>query len=110
MFARIKQLLSRKPRSKKEQATKNQEPYVEVLSVELDETNMRAGAFELDWNSYFITSLRNIGYQGKSDEQIVEQWFQDVCRHIVLETFEQESAQTSFVERKTRADGRTEVR
>lgn len=35
--------------------------------------------FEFDWNKEWIDFLRNNGYHGKSEEEIVEQWFSHVC-------------------------------
>lgn len=39
--------------------------------------------FELDWNDQWVDHLRKHGYHGVNDEQIVEQWFSDVCRSQV---------------------------
>ena len=94
-------------------ATKRGEPYVNIVSVEVDPDNIGQGAFELDWNDIFISKLLRAGYTGKTDEQIVDQWFQDVCRNVVLETFEQYEANNprpaSGVQRRNIGDGRTEV-
>lgn len=76
----------------KELATERDEPWVDIISVELDPNNIGAGAFELDWNDKFVAKLVRSGYKGKTDQQIVDQWFQDVCRNVVLEHFEQEQA------------------
>ena len=82
-------------RSAKDIATENGEPYVAILSVEVDPDNIGNGAFELDWNDKFLAQLVRSGYQGKPNEEesvIVDRWFQDVCRNVLLETFEQEQA------------------
>lgn len=76
----------------KEIATEKNEPWVSILSVELDTSNIGSGAFELDWNDKFVANLVRAGYKGKTDQQIVDQWFQDICRNVVLENFEQEQA------------------
>jgi hypothetical protein len=76
----------------KEVATENNEPWVSIVSVDLDPANIGSGAFELDWNDKFVANLVRAGYKGKTDQQIVDQWFQDVCRNVVLENFEQEQA------------------
>ena len=97
----------------KEIATDSGEPWVNSVSVELDPDNIGNGAFELDWNEFFVAKLIRAGYKGKDDQQIVDQWFQDVCRNVVLETFEQYEANNprpaSGVQRKIIGDGRTEV-
>jgi hypothetical protein len=76
----------------KEVATENNEPWISIVSVDLDPANIGSGAFELDWNDKFVANLVRAGYKGKTDQQIVDQWFQDVCRNVVLENFEQEQA------------------
>jgi len=100
----------RKPKelSPKEKATLAKEPYVAILSVDVDDANPKNGSFELDWNEYFVAKLVKAGYVGKDDSQIVDQWFQDVCRHVVLETFEQYEAMNPKVRRKGMDDGRAE--
>lgn len=102
-----------KKKTDKELATERGEPYVNITSVELDPDNVGQGAFELDWNEFFVAKLVRAGYKGRDDEQIVDQWFQDVCRHVVLETYEQYEANnprpTSGVQRRDLGDGYSEV-
>jgi hypothetical protein len=96
----------------KDLATEKGEPYVNIVSIELDPENIGNGAIELDWNEFFVAKLIRAGYQGRDDQQIVDQWFQDVCRNVVLETFEQFEANnprpTSSVQKKDLGDGRSE--
>jgi hypothetical protein len=80
-------------KSEKDLATEAGEPWVSVLGMELMEGNLDQGAFELDWNDIFVAKLIRSGYQGKTDNDIVDNWFQDVCRNIVLESYEKEKAQ-----------------
>lgn len=68
--------------SPKDRATKQKEPWVGVLDTHVNPDNVRNGFFELDWNEYFILQLRSAGYQGETDEAIVDQWFQDLCRNV----------------------------
>jgi len=70
------------PLTAKEIANANQEPWVSVLDVQVNQDNPKNGFFELDWNEYFIVSLRQAGYTGGSDEEVVDKWFQDLCREI----------------------------
>jgi hypothetical protein len=100
----------------KELATEKGEPYVQILSMEIDPDNMQSGAFELDWNDKFVANLVRAGYQKDSkdtDSDIVDRWFTAVCRNIVLETFEQYEAMTPERDRVVKSrnigDGRTEV-
>ena len=74
----------------KEQATKNKEPLFTIVDVEIDSDNPRNGAFELDWNEYFVEMLRGHGLTGETDEDIVDQWFQDLCKQIALEQYDEE--------------------
>lgn len=78
--------------SPKELATLKGEPWVQVIGFELDPNNIGNGAIELDFNDIFVARLIKAGYRGKTDTQVVDQWFTDVCRNIVLETFEQSMA------------------
>lgn len=79
----------------KEIATEKGEPYVNVISIDVDPNNVGNGSFELDWNDKFITNLVRAGYQVKPNEpenEIVDRWFRAVCQNVVLETYEQEIA------------------
>jgi hypothetical protein len=93
-------------------ATEAGEPYVAVLGMDVDLDNLHQGAFELDWNEIFVARLIKAGYQGKVDADIVDQWFQNVCRHVVMETWEQEQAIKNsgiWVQSKDIGNGRSEV-
>ena len=99
----------------KQIATENNEPYVAILAMDIDPNNLHQGAFELDWNDKFIFNLIRAGYQIKkedTDAEIVDRWFQNVCRHVVMETWEQEEAMKKsgiYVRSTDLGDGRTEV-
>jgi GrpB-like predicted nucleotidyltransferase (UPF0157 family) len=107
-----------KKKSAKDTATEKGEPYVAILSVDLDPDNIGNGAFELDWNDKFIANLVRAGYQHKStdtDADLVDRWFADVCKNVVAENFEQWEANQPMdarprnIERRDIGDGRTEV-
>lgn len=66
----------------KERATEKKEPYIAVLETHVNDQNPRNGFFELDWNDYFVLQLKTAGYYGDTDEEIVDKWFQDLCRGI----------------------------
>ena len=103
--------------TEKEKATAAGEPYVNILSMEIDPENINAGAFELDWNDKFILNLIRAGYKMRDDDtdnMIIDRWFQTVCRNIALEVYEQSQADPTnrdLREIKTRdlGNGRTEV-
>jgi len=94
----------------KDKATKAGEPYVEVLSMDIDPVDPTNGAFELDWNDIFVARLVKAGYQGKTDADIVDNWFKAVCRNVVMETYEQDQADpTNRTNRRDLGNGRTEI-
>jgi hypothetical protein len=105
-------------KSAKDTATEKGEPYVAILSVDLDPDNIGNGAFELDWNDKFIANLVRAGYQHKpadTDADMVDRWFADVCKNVVAENFEQWEANQPMdarprnIDRKDLGNGRTEV-
>ena len=70
---------------KKEQPTnpkESKEPWVNVVSTDFDENNPRQGFMELEWNAAFIQFLRSHGYEGKTDEELVDKWFTELCKNI----------------------------
>ena len=95
----------------KDLATSKGEPWVTVLSMELDKDNPSQGAFELDWNDIFVARLIKAGYQGKTDQDIVDNWFRAVCSNVVMENFEQAMADPSNrpTNRRDLGNGRTEI-
>lgn len=65
------------------------EPWVKVVTVTLaDPNDPSKGYFELDWNNLFIESLYEAGYSGRSDAEVVDQWFNDLCRGMLNEDIE----------------------
>jgi hypothetical protein len=103
-------------KSPKELATERGEPYVAILGLEVDPENLHQGAFELDWNEIFIARLVKAGYMMKptdADSDIVDRWFQNVCRHVVMETWEQDQAMrnsvSGYVHSRDIGDGRSEI-
>lgn len=95
----------------KARATAAGEPWVNVLHLEIDPNDPSVGAFELDWNDKFVANLIRAGYQGKTDADIVDNWFQNICRNVALETYEQFQADPSNRpnNRRDLGNGRTEV-
>lgn len=127
MFKKLKNAFKKKPepvaekpkqtkkkKSEKEIATEKNEPWVSILSVDLDPNDVGNGAFELDWNDVFVAKLVKAGYmmdKNDTDADIVDRWFQNICRHVVMETWEQEQAMnpTRQPTVKDIGDGLTEV-
>lgn len=104
--------------SPKEEATAAGDPYIAILKVDLDPSNINNGSFELDWNDKFVLNLIKSGYKIRPDDtdsEIVDRWFQTVCRNIALEIYEQQQADPSIrndiriVQQRDIGNGRTEV-
>ena len=92
----------------KQLATEKNEPYVTILGMSLDPNDIANGAIELDWNDKFIVELTKKGYVGKTDADIVDQWFSQVCRNIAAETYEQSLADPE--NRRSLGDGYSEYK
>jgi hypothetical protein len=103
--------------TEKEKATQAGEPYVNIVKLEVDSNDIHNGAFELDWNDKFIVNLIRAGYKQKdaeTDNVIVDRWFQNVCRNIALELYEQQQADPTNrdlrpIQTRDLGNGRTEV-
>lgn len=78
--------------TEKEMATAKGEPWVKVLSLNIDADNPGDGSFSLDWNLPFYAMLLRAGYVGATEHDVVDQWFNTVCRNVLAENFEQELA------------------
>ena len=78
--------------AEKQKATELKEPWVGILHVEVDPANVNDGVFELDWNPIFVARLVKAGYQGKTDQDIVEQWFNNVAANIASGIYENDVA------------------
>lgn len=120
----VKEKTEKKPRkakvelSEKEKATQAGEPYIAILKVDVDPADINNGSFDLDWNDKFVLNLVKQGYKIRPDDtdaQIVDRWFQTVCRNIALEVYEQEQADPSkrndirVIQQRDIGNGRTEV-
>lgn len=81
---KIDELASMSP---KDQATARGEPWVGVVDFKTNESNIKHGFFELDWNEYFIQVLKMEGYgvEGDPDEDIVSRWYRDICYSVAAE-------------------------
>ncbi len=107
-----------KEKSAKDIATEKGEPFVSVVQVEIDPDDVGNGAFELDWNEIFVARLVKAGYMLRKDDtdaEIVDRWFQSICRNILNENYEQWEANQPIDARPRRVDrndlgnGRTEI-
>jgi hypothetical protein len=100
-------------KSAKDIATEKGEPYIEVLSLDIDAKNPVHGSFELEWNKFFVDELRQKGFQGETDEDIIDIWFQQICRNIAINEWEnspENPGPSKFVTRTDIGDGKSEIR
>jgi len=92
----------------KEAATAAGEPWVNVLRMGIDPDNVVQGYFELDWNDEFVVMLQEAGINGASDEDVVNKWFNAVCKTVLIQekadqdyVFEEDKNERPDVIRKT---------
>lgn len=97
-----------KSTAKKKTKGKSEEPWVKVLNMNVNPDNPRNGFFELDWNDEFVNMLTQNGYQGESQEEIVDRWFQTLCRTIGNEQGMDING-AGYVQINRRDDGKTEI-
>ena len=101
---------AKKQKTAKEIATEKKEPWVAVMDTHVNKDNIRNGFFELDWNEYFVLQLRTEGYQGETDEAVVDLWFQDLCRNIGSEAgVNMDRRGSGYINVNNLGDGRTEI-
>lgn len=102
--------LAEKVKTPKEIATENKEPWVCVIETHVGKENVRNGFFELDWNEFFVLQLRDAGYSGGDDEEVVDRWFTELCRNVGGdEGIDMAKRSTGYVQRALRDDGMTEI-
>ena len=109
MFKAKQKEESKSENKEKAKATKNKQPWIQVLTTHVDKTNPKNGFFELDWNEYFVQSLRLNGYRGSTDEEVVDKWFQDLCRNVASDSGTEDVGASGYVNKVLRDDGKTEV-
>lgn len=71
-------------------ATIRGEPYFEVISGKFETKDNESAstgmfAFEYDYNSIFVERLKEEGYTGYTDEQIVDEYFKELCKQLAYE-------------------------
>ena len=92
----------------KQSATIKEEPYVGVVNTHFNPKDPKIGFFELDWNTAFVDNLKSHGYQGQTEEEIVDRWFQTLCNTIGNEQGIDVTG-SGYVQINRREDGKTEV-
>lgn len=68
----------------KERATLLKEPWISIPEVHWSPNNNSRAFFQIDYNEYFVDSLRDQGLIG-TDDEIINQWMNLVCASILQE-------------------------
>lgn len=94
----------------KELATEKKEPWVAVLETHVNKEDIRHGFFELDWNEYFVLELKTAGYRGTTDEEIVGNWFNEICRNLAGESgIDMERRSAGYININNLPNGKSEI-
>ena len=94
--------------NKKTKGSKSEEPMVKDIKVQVQPENPRNGFYELDWNDEFVNMIKQSGYQGETQEEVVDLWFQTLCRTVGNEQGLDVTG-SGYVQINRRTDGKTEV-
>ncbi len=111
MLDKLKTIFNKKQKlekTAKEIATDAGEPYIKVLDTNVDPKNPKYGYFELDWNQHFVANLKEHGFSGNTDEEVVDHWFSVLCNTIADEATPL-SSDNQIVKETKREDGKTEI-
>jgi len=93
----------------KEEATKDNKPWVAVLDTQVNSDNIRNGFFELDWNNQFIEDLLDAGYTGESNEEIVDKWFRTIVSQMLEEDGQDPKRDAGYINVVPIDKGKSEV-
>jgi hypothetical protein len=68
------------------------EPYVAVINSDYNPAEGAEGLFfEFDWNDLWISLLQSHGFNGLTEEEIVKQWFEELCRSVIHENMQSDT-------------------
>jgi multidrug efflux pump subunit AcrA (membrane-fusion protein) len=86
----------------KERATARGEPWVGVIDTQLNKDDPSNGFFDLDWNEFFITQLRQAGYgeDGDTEESIIDRWFRELARNVLADEGQDTSRRAGSIDVK----------
>jgi len=69
----------------RQKATLKEEPWVTIVGEFNPEEGLSGLGVELDWNDLFIEELKEEGYTGLTDLELIRQYFATVCRTVAEE-------------------------
>lgn len=70
----------------KQKATLEGNPWMTVINSDYDHEEGLGGlTFEFDWNDHFVEFLRENKFEGLTDEDVVENYFNELCKQIAIQ-------------------------
>ena len=93
----------------KVEATAAGEAWVAVLDMQINPENIKNGFFELDWNNEFIEQLMDAGYNGESQEQMVDAWFRTIVTQMLGEEGLETAREMGYINVVPISKGKSEV-
>lgn len=97
----------------KKVATIKKEPWVRVASSSYDpQEGVDGFSFELDYNQFFLQFLKENGYTGLRDDEIVEEWFNDISKSELVAELEADMSipKTSIQQENVKTESGKDVR
>lgn len=74
-------------KAEKERATLEGKPWVKIKSLNFVEEGLGLVELDIDYNSIFIDYLKEHGFTGRNEYEIIDAWFRALVRNIVEEEF-----------------------
>lgn len=68
-------------------STLDKEPWVYIEFIP-DTENPEGGAFDWDYNEFYIEALKEKGYVGTTDDEIMEDYLNNICRYVAIDEYE----------------------
>ncbi len=85
--------------------TIHKEPYITITNVTIEPGQI---GMEFDWNEYFIQELKDNGFTGQSDQDIVDQWFTSFSTMVAAQSDKVIITDPDDIRRITKKSGKTE--
>lgn len=89
----------------KETKTINGEPYITITNVTIETGQI---GMEFDWNEHFIKELKDNGFTGQSDQDIVDQWFTSFATMVAAQSDKVIITDPDDIRKITKKSGKTE--
>ena len=90
----------------KEILTLEGKPYIAITNIEFDPEN--GIGMEFDWNEYFIEELKESGFKGNSDQDLVDDWFNSFSAMVASQSDKVILTDPEDIRRVTKKKNKTE--